>query len=157
MKKLLLLLLVCTSTMWSQSFADVTIGGGVIKYNDIRFEGIDILTKNKLAPFGSLELRYSYPMVNKVWISPSLKFDIDDIDYKIKPAFTIGGTYSPQEWFMISSGVYNNGDNTSVYFRTDTKLIDTEEGWIGGTINVYDNKVLFGITFKDFLNKNLDI
>ena len=52
MKRTLLLLLLSTSLSYGQSFFDVTIGGGVIKYNDIRFEGLDILTKNKLAPFG---------------------------------------------------------------------------------------------------------
>lgn len=139
--------------MWGQSFFDVSIGGGVIKYNDIRFEGIDILTKNKLAPFGSLELRYSYPLVNKIWVSASMKFDIDDIDYEMKPAFTIGGTYSPQEWVMFTSGIFTKDDWFDYFFRTDIKLIDTEEGWIGGTFNVYDNKLFFGITFKDFIIK----
>ena len=154
MKKLLLLLLFTTS-MWGQSFFDVTIGGGIIKYNDIRFEGLDVLSKNKLAPFGSLELRYSHPLIKKVWLSPSMKFDIDDIDYKMKPGFTLGATYAPQEWLMVTSGMYNEGGKISVYLRTDTKIIDTEEGWVGLTTNLYDNKVMIGITFKDFLNKEL--
>lgn len=154
MKRFLVALLLLPSLTFGQSFFDVTIGGGVIKYSDIRFNGIDVLTKNKLAPFGSLELRYSYPMIKKVWLSPSLKFDIDDIDYEIKPGFAIGGTYAPKEWLMLSVGGYNNGDNISAYLRTDTKLIDTDKGWIGLTTNLYDNKILIGITFKDFLINN---
>lgn len=157
MKRTLLLLLLTTSLSYGQSFFDVTIGGGVIKYNDIRFEGIDILTKNKLAPFGSLELRYSHPMIKKVYLSPSLKFDIDDIDYKIRPAFAIGTIFVPKEWLMLSIGGYNNGDNISAYLRTDTKLIDTDKGWIGLTTNLYDNKIMIGITFKDFLNKQYEL
>ena len=153
MKKALLLLLLTTSLSYGQSFFDVTIGGGVIKYNDIRFEGLDVLSKNKLAPFGSLELRYSYSMIKKVWLSPSMKFDIDNIDYEMKPAFAIGATYAPQEWLMVTSGMYNEGGNISAYLRTDTKLIDTDKGWIGLTTNLYDNKIMIGITFKDFLNK----
>ena len=144
MKKLLLLLL-CTTSMWGQSFFDTTIGGGVTKID------------NKIEPFGGMELRYSLPIpyISKLWVSPSVRFDIVGYEYEMTPSFTIGGTYSPKDWIMITGGVFTKDTWYDYFVRTDIKIIGTEEGWIGGTVNVYDNKVLFGITFKDFLNKEL--
>ena len=129
--------------MWGQSFFDTTIGGGVTT--------IDNITQ----PFGGLELRYSLPLpyISKLWVSSSAKFDILGYEYEMKPLFTIGGTYSPKDWIMITSGIYNKDKWFDYFVRTDIKIIGTEDGWIGGTINVYDNRILFGITFKDFINK----
>ena len=131
--------------MWGQSFFDTTIGGGVTKVD------------NKIEPFGGMELRYSLPIpyISKLWVSPSARFDIVGYEYEMNPSFTIGGTYSPKDWIMITGGVFTKDTWYDYFVRTDIKIIGTEEGWIGGTVNVYDNKVLFGITFKDFLNKEL--
>lgn len=123
--------------MWSQSFFDTSIGGGVVDKE----------------PFGSIELRYSTPslLISKVWISPSVRFDLNGFDYQLNPLFSIGATTSPKDWMMVTAGIISKDTWYEYFLRTDIKIIETDEGWIGGVLNVKEDKILFGITFKDFI------
>ena len=144
MRKLLVLFLLCSSISYGQSFFDTTIGGGI---------------NSEKNPFGAMELRYSLPLplVKNLWISPSMKIDVDIFENQLNPSFRLGGTYSPIESIMITGGGYLNQVRVGYWFdffvRTDVKLIKTEEGWVGGTLNVERDNISVGIVFKDFIIK----
>jgi hypothetical protein len=117
-------------------------------------------------PIGSMELRLGVPIVKRVWLVGSGKADIIAIPTRkegLTHSFNLnlyprtGVRYSLLDKIDITSGVSlmsrPKGWWPYPYLRTDIKVISIEESSIMGVLDIQQDRILIGITFKDIINK----
>lgn len=136
----LLLILICSHSVWGQSYLNTTIGIG------INFKEESLSTSS---------IGYGHPIIPKVWITPSVRLDGENSS-SINPKFELGITYSPIKMAMLTGGVIAKQPISNTWYdffiRTDIKIFEVENSWIAGTFIGQPDKIIFGFTFKNFIN-----
>ena len=132
-----LLLLICCSSLYEQSFFDTSIAGGITK---------------EQTPIGSTELRFNYEVVKEFYISPSANFMLafdkrGNVDMNLFPR--IGLTDRMGNGTNATIGLTLQENATTIYGRIDQRVLGTDRGDINIILDIQGNRGMIGLSFTN--------